>query len=202
MFIAHIVTLDAGDVPIGDTAAYDMAVRLEVAPLVTVAKVVSVLGALPVVSVLVLGAIGFLLSRRDIADSIVLAVGLVLTYAAVHITKAATDRLRPPDPLVSTDLSAYPSGHAAYAIAWVAVAVTLSRVLPGLASRFAIVTVAIVVAIAVGVSRVYLRTHWLSDVTGGAGLAAALFSLLGLIALVVVHVRDNGRRQSPARSTA
>jgi undecaprenyl-diphosphatase len=169
---------------------------------VTVAKVVSVLGALPVVSVLVLGAIGFLLSRRDIADSIVLAVGLVLTYAAVHITKAATDRLRPPDPLVSTDLSAYPSGHAAYAIAWVAVAVTLSRVLPGLASRFAIVTVAIVVAIAVGVSRVYLRTHWLSDVTGGAGLAAALFSLLGLIALVVVHVRDNGRRQSPARSTA
>jgi len=103
---------------------------------------------------------------------------------------------------VSTDLSAYPSGHAAYAIAWVAVAVTLTRVLPGVASRFAIVTVAVVVAIAVGVSRVYLRTNWLSDVTGGAGLAAAVFSLLGLIALVVVHVRDNGRRQSAARSTA
>jgi len=202
MFIAHIVTLDAGDVPLGDSAANDMAVRLEVAPLVTVAKVVSVLGALPVVSVLVLGAIGFLLSRRDVADSIVLAAGLVLTYAGVHITKAATDRLRPPDPLVSTDLSAYPSGHAAYAVAWVAVAVTLSRVLPGVASRFAIVTVAVVVAIAVGVSRVYLRTNWLSDVTGGAGLAAAVFSLLGLIALVVVHVRDNGRRQSAARSTA
>ena len=37
---------------------------------------------------------------------------------------------------------------------------------------------------------------------GGAGLAAALFSLLGLVVLVVVHVRDNGRRQSAARSTA
>jgi undecaprenyl-diphosphatase len=103
---------------------------------------------------------------------------------------------------VSTDLSAYPSGHAAYAIAWVAVAVTLTRVLPGVASRFAIVTATVVVAVAVGLSRVYLRADWLSDITGGAGLAAALFSLLGLVALVVVHVRDNGRRQSAARSTA
>ena len=63
--------------------------------------------------------------RREIAESILLALGLGLTYAGVHITKAATDRLRPPDPLVTTDLSSYPSAHAAYAIAWVAVAVTL-----------------------------------------------------------------------------
>ena len=52
MFVAHIVTHRAGDVPLGDRAAYDMAVRLQVDPLVTVAKVVSVLGALPVVTVL------------------------------------------------------------------------------------------------------------------------------------------------------
>jgi undecaprenyl-diphosphatase len=62
--------------------------------------------------------------------------------------------------------------------------------------------VAIVVAAAVGVSRVYLRAHWLSDVTGGAGLGAAVFSLCGLVALVVAYVRDNGRRNSPVRSTA
>jgi undecaprenyl-diphosphatase len=95
---------------------------------------------------------------------------------------------------VSTDLSAYPSGHAAYAITWVAVAVVVSRALPKVASRALLVSVAIVIAAVVGLSRVYLRVHWLSDVTGGWGLGAALFSLCGLAALVVGYVRDNARR--------
>jgi membrane protein DedA with SNARE-associated domain/membrane-associated phospholipid phosphatase len=201
MFVAHLVTLDAGEVPLGDTAAQTMAVRLEVAPLVDVAKVVSTLGTFPLVVVVVLGTIGFLVARREFAEPAVLAAGLALTYAGVHITEAATDRLRPPEPLVNTDLSSYPSGHAAYAVAWVAVAVTLSRVLPGLASRFALVVVSIVIAVAVGVSRVYLRANWLSDVTGGAGLAAGLFSLCGLLALVVAYVRHNARREA-ARPSA
>jgi undecaprenyl-diphosphatase len=53
--------------------------------------------------------------------------------------------------------------------------------------------VAVVVAATVGLTRLYLRAHWLSDVTGGWGLGAALFSLCGLCALVVAYVRDNGR---------
>lgn len=200
-YVAHLVTLDSGKVPLGDTMAHDLAVRLDAAPLVDIAKVVTLLGAFPLVAVLVLAAIVFLVSRREFVESLVLAVGLGLTYAGVHIAKEATDRARPSDPLVSTDLSSYPSGHAAYAVAWVAVAVTLSRVLPRLGSRFALVLVSVVVAVAVGLSRVYLRTNWLSDVTGGAGLAAALFSVCGLLALVVGHVRHNGRREV-ARPTA
>jgi undecaprenyl-diphosphatase len=137
-----------------------------------------------------------LLPRREFVESLVLGVGLALTYAGVHITKASIDRLRPPDPLVSTDLSAYPSGHSAYAMTWVAVAVTLSRVLPNVASRFALVTASIVIAVVVGLTRLYLRAHWLSDVTGGWGLGAAVFSLCGLLALVVAYVRDNGAETS------
>ena len=41
------------------------------------------------------------------------------------------------------------------------------RALPNLASRALLVTIAIVIAAVVGLSRVYLRVHWLSDVTGG-----------------------------------
>jgi undecaprenyl-diphosphatase len=192
-FVAHIVKLDDGRTPIADDQALRLVRRLEVGPIVDVAKVVTNLGALPVAVALVVGAWAVLVSRREFVESLVLGVGLALTYAGVHVAKAALDRPRPPDPLVGTDLSAYPSGHAAYAMTWVAVAVTLSRVLPGLASRFALVTAAIVVAVVVGLSRLYLRVHWLSDVTGGWGLGAAVFSACGLLALVVAYVRDNGR---------
>jgi undecaprenyl-diphosphatase len=192
-FVAHIVALQAGDTPIGDPEALRVVTRLDVAMLVDVAKVLTNLGALPVAVVLVLGAWVVLLPRREFVESLVLGVGLGLTYLGVHVTKASLDRLRPPDPLVSTDLSAYPSGHSAYAMTWVAVAVTLSRVLPNIASRFALVTGAVVIAAVVGLTRMYLRAHWLSDVTGGWGLGAAVFSLCGLLALVVAYVRDNGR---------
>ena len=74
---------------------------------------------------------------------------------------------------------------------WVAVAVALSRALPTIAARFAFVTVAIVIAIVVGLSRIYLRAHYLSDVVGGWGLGAAIFGLCGLAVLVIGYVRNN-----------
>jgi undecaprenyl-diphosphatase len=55
-----------------------------------------------------------------------------------------------------------------------------------------LVFVALGVAAAVGVSRVYLFAHWWSDVAGGWGLAAGIFALLSGIALVVEHIRHNG----------
>ena len=193
-FVAHLLKLDAGDTPIGDSMALDMARRLDAEPFIGIAKTVTLLGAFPVAAGLVVGAAAVLLWRREFVGALVLAAGLVLTYAAVHITKAATDRVRPSDPLMGTDLSAYPSAHAAYAVTWIAVAVTLSRALPNIASRAALVVGAIVIAAAVGLSDVYLRAQWLSDVTGGWGVAAALFSLCGLLALVVDYVRHNGPR--------
>ncbi len=109
-----------------------------------------------------------------------------------------------PDQLVDTSGSAYPSGHAAYAMTWVAAAVILTRRLRLVASG-TLVFVALGIAAAVGVTRVYLRVHWWSDVAGGWGLAAGIFALLAGIALVVEHIRHNGRERAaesaPARGT-
>jgi membrane-associated phospholipid phosphatase len=124
-----------------------------------------------------------------------LVAGLVLCWIAVDFFKAAYDRPRPPGMHVETDGMAYPSGHATYAIAWLACAVALVRGGAGLATRFAVVTIAIVIAVVVGLTRVYLRAHYLSDVDGGFGLAATIFGLCGLVALVVGHVRQNGEPQ-------
>jgi membrane protein DedA with SNARE-associated domain/membrane-associated phospholipid phosphatase len=192
-YVAQLVDIEDGRSPIGDSMALTASHRLDAGGVVDVARVLTDLGSLPIALALVVVAAGLLLWRRERVETLVLAAGLGLTYAGVHMTKAGLDRPRPPEPLVGTDLSAYPSGHAAYAMTWIAVAVTLSRVLPNLASRFALVVGAIVVAAVVGLTRVYLRAHWLSDVTGGWGLGAAVFSLCGGLALVVAYVRDNGR---------
>jgi undecaprenyl-diphosphatase len=102
-------------------------------------------------------------------------------------------RPRPPDPHVETDGLSYPSGHSAYAVAWVACAVALVRGGAGFATRFAAVTAAVVLAVAIALTRVYLRAHYLSDVEGGLALATAIFALAGVVAVVVGHLRQNGR---------
>jgi undecaprenyl-diphosphatase len=80
-------------------------------------------------------------------------------------------------------------------MAWIVLAVVAVRVVPWLRGRWWIVVVAIVVAALVGVTRIYLRVHYLADVLGGEGAAAMCFSLVAILALVVAFVRQNGARE-------
>jgi membrane protein DedA with SNARE-associated domain/membrane-associated phospholipid phosphatase len=176
-----------------DNDLLDLADRLRMDLAVDIAKVVTTLGALPTVGALVVATAALLAFRRRHTEAIVLVIGLVLVYIAVHVTKDAIDRPRPSGSLVDTAGAAYPSGHTAYATAWVAAAVVLTRRLRLVASG-TLIFIALGIAAAVGVSRVYLRAHWWSDIAGGWGLGAAIFALLGAIALVVEHIRHNGDR--------
>jgi membrane protein DedA with SNARE-associated domain/membrane-associated phospholipid phosphatase len=184
-----------------DAELLDLADQLRMAMLVDVAKLVTALGAFPTAAALVAAGCVPLLVKRRYAEAVVLVVGLVLVYIAVRVTKDVVARPRPGEPLVRTSGHAYPSGHAAYGAAWVAVAVALTRRLR-LVTSGALVFVALGVAAAIGISRVYLRTHWWSDIAGGWGLAAGIFSLLAGIALVVEHIRHNEseRADEPAES--
>jgi undecaprenyl-diphosphatase len=154
------------------------------------AELVTHLGALPVAGGAVLLTAVVLLVRRHIGEALALLGGMALTFAGVHIGKDALDRPRPLGSIVDTMGSAYPSGHAAYAVAWVAIAVTLRRAAPNAPVAAAAVIVALVVAAAVGLSRVYLRAIWFSVVAGGWGLGAMMFAVAALAALVVTHVRQ------------
>jgi membrane-associated phospholipid phosphatase len=193
--VAHIVKLERGVTPLLDRDAFDMVARLDAEPFVDIARALTALGSLPVAIALVVGASLVLVWRREFVEALALCAGLALTYAGVHVIEAALDRPPPPRALIETDLSSYPSAHAAYAVTWVAVAVAVSRALPNVASRATFVVVAVVIAALVGLTRIYLRASWLSDVTGGWGLGAAAFALCGLVVLVVAYVRDNARDQ-------
>jgi membrane protein DedA with SNARE-associated domain/membrane-associated phospholipid phosphatase len=198
LYIGNIISLDDRSELTGDDMALRLADRLHAGVGVDVARAVTALGSLPVAIGLVVLALGVLAWRRDVRDGLLLALGLAVTYAATHITKDAVDRPRPSGALIDVDGWSYPSGHAAYAVTWVAVAVALGRVLPGLASRFFFVTIAIVIAAAVGLTRAYLRVHYLSDVGGGWGLGVTVFALCGMVALVIGHVRNNAVAAQPA----
>jgi membrane protein DedA with SNARE-associated domain/membrane-associated phospholipid phosphatase len=185
----------AGDraLPGVDTAAADLADSLRAQMVVDAAKVVTYIGSFPVVAVAVIATASWSALGGHRLQAVTLVCGLVLSPVVVHVAKAAYDRTRPTGMLVEADWAAYPSGHTAYAVALVACATLLVRGGTGWAVRFAAVTVAIALVIVVGATRVYLRVHHLTDVLGGVALGAALWSLLGAVALVGGHVRHNER---------
>jgi undecaprenyl-diphosphatase len=176
---------------LGDLRGLKIADDLHNGTIVAVAKVVTALGALPVTGALVLATTLFLLVRRRVAEGIALAAGMGLTVLVVHWAKAAVDRPRPLHPLVGTADQSYPSGHSAYAIAWVVVAVTMGRIFPSWAGRIAVISAAVGLVVIIGISRIYLRAHFFSDVIGGYGVACGLFALTGVAALIVGHLRQN-----------
>jgi membrane protein DedA with SNARE-associated domain/membrane-associated phospholipid phosphatase len=193
-FAADAITLADKALVTGDSTAFTWTDEVRSHTLDDIARALTHLGSLPVVGAATLLAVIALLVRRRVIEAVALTSGLVLTWATVHIAKAAIDRPRPADPLVDTAGQSYPSGHAAYAVAWIAIAIVLSRSVPGLARTTVAVIAATVVAVVVAITRVDLRAHYLSDVVGGAGLAAAIFGLCGMGGLVVAHLRHNGGR--------
>ncbi|ARF60303.1 MULTISPECIES: phosphatase PAP2 family protein [Streptomyces] len=91
--------------------------------------------------------------------------------------KAAVGRERPewPDPVDSAQYAAYPSGHAMTAVVSCGLLVWLLGLHgggPGL--RWAALAVALVSAVGVAATRVYLGVHWLTDVVGGTLLGVAV----------------------------
>ena len=192
-FGAMLTAVDHGDRLRSHRTAFDIADDLRTGALTSVAKVATALGTTPATALVVLAALAFLAYRGRWLELVPLAAGTVLTYAAWTLIKDLVARPRPPGALVDVSGFAFPSAHAANSVTYVAVAVALAHCVPHLAGRAGIVVGAIVLAAAIGLSRVYLHVHYLSDVLGGWGLGAALFSVCGCTALLVAAVRHNSR---------
>ena len=192
-FAALLTAVDQGNRLQSDQTVFDIADDLRSGALTSLVKIVTALGSTPATALVALAAAVFLAHRRRWLELVPLAAGTVLTYAAWNLVKDLEARPRPTGALVDVGGFAFPSGHAANSVVYVAAAVALAHCVPRLAGRAGIVVGAIVLAAAIGLSRVYLRVHYLSDVLGGWGLGAALFSVCGCAALLVAAVRHNGR---------
>ena len=193
VLIAYAVVIggDPGPTP-GDRTAIEVAEFLQTSLLTSIAKVVTFLGSGAFTWGLALVCAALLAWRRRWVEFWVLLAGMTITQVGIVELKDAIDRPRPPEPLASSAGSAYPSGHAAHAVIylWLAVTVVL-RLRPGMARGTAVVTTGLALTVLVGLSRVYLEVHYLSDVSGGWALGAAAFSFCAAVGLVVSQVRQN-----------
>jgi membrane protein DedA with SNARE-associated domain/membrane-associated phospholipid phosphatase len=176
----------------GDRWALDLCDDIRATWLNDVTKAFTNLGSGAITWPLAALAALLLALRRRWMEFWALVAGMTLIIVMVHEIKAWTDRPRPPDQIVSAAGSAFPSGHAAYATvySWLAVTVAL-RVVPGITRRSILIAAGLVLTLLIGLTRVYLRVHWLSDVTSGWALGLSCFSATAAVVLVIAHIRDN-----------
>jgi membrane protein DedA with SNARE-associated domain/membrane-associated phospholipid phosphatase len=189
-----VVSGDPGPTP-GDSTALNVANDLQAAWLTSAAKELTYLGSGWVTWPLATLAAVALAATRRWPEFWVLVAGMTMTILLVHGIKVWTDRPRPPDPLTTAHGSSFPSGHAAYSTLYVWLSVTLAlRLAPTNTRKGLMIAAGIVLSTLVGLTRVYLRVHWLSDVTTGWALGLSCFSAVAIVVLVLAYIRHNPRR--------
>ncbi len=166
-----------------DAKAFQIAGDLRTPWLDKAARVVTTLGLIAIVGPAVGVAAVLLFVRRQRPRAVALAAGAALAWLSVWVTKAVVGRARPPEPLVHTSGKSFPSAHAANSVGWLALAIALTILIPTRAGRVAAVTAGALLAVLVGLSRIYLRAHYASDVLAGEALAVAMYALAAIGAL-------------------
>jgi len=142
------------------------------------------LGSVGVLALLTLAAIGYLwlAGKRHAALAVFVAVAggqLISTLLKLAFDRARPD-LVPHGAVVYT--TSFPSGHSMMAaVTYLTLGAMLARVHAPLRIRLYLLTLAVLLTVLVGVSRVYLGVHWPSDVAGGWAVGAAWALLCSLV---------------------
>ncbi|MEU4601226.1 phosphatase PAP2 family protein [Nocardia sp. NPDC023988] len=178
-----------------DVRVLDWMIAHRSEPLTTVARVITDLGGTVAMTILALVTVIWLLARRDLPVAALVGVTSLGAGALVWGIKRIVDRHRPPmDSRLVTELSlSYPSGHSlgSAAVGGV-VAIALVPRLRRVWVRRTAVGVAVVFPIAVGLSRVYLGVHWITDVLAG-WIVGLLWLTLSVTLFTRLHARSTTR---------
>lgn len=178
----------------GDMTARDIVESLRTHWLTQVARVITTFGSTAVILPLAMICAVVLGVRRRWVELAVLLGGVTITYIGVDVLKSATDRPRPEGGLTGYAGAAFPSGHTAHSVLYVWLGLTLAlRLRSKVARGTPLVLAGIVLSVLVGLSRVYLGVHYMSDVNGGWALGACAFALCAAAALLWVRLRENPR---------
>lgn len=146
------------------------------------------LGGIAVLTLFALISLGFLLILRKRLSALLLVVGLAGGVALSEGLKAVFERERPPleYQAVETLNASFPSGHALLStVFYLTLGVMLTRAFPRRRLKAYVLSVGVLIAVLIGLTRVYLGAHWASDVFAGWSVGAAWAMALWLIAYAV-----------------
>jgi undecaprenyl-diphosphatase len=138
------------------------------------------LGGYPILVALVGAVAGYLIVVRKYGPALFVALSTGLGTLVSQLLKMLYERPRP-DLVAHLDVihtASFPSGHATMsAIVYLTLAAMIMRLTDQARVRVYVLSVAILLAVTVGVSRIYLGVHWPSDVAAGWALGTAWASL-------------------------
>src|SRR6478752_5090139 len=123
----------------------------------------------------------FALVRRNLRVALFLVISVELSGIITEIAKYAANRPRPATALVSAPSTSFPSGHALGVM--VGVLALLTVILPIARPRLRVWLIAIgaIVVVAIGVGRVVLCVHHVSDVLAGWALGYVWYVVCTLL---------------------
>ena len=145
------------------------------------AKVVTWLGSTLVLwPVVVIAGLGLWRWRRHWLPAVLPALALAGAWAGALLVKGLATRPRPPaaDRLTVVHGLSYPSQHAAQALATWGMLALMLMAGRSAGARVLLAAGAALIAFVVGLTRIYLGAHWMTDVLGGWALAGVWDSLL------------------------
>ncbi|MFT3716005.1 MAG: phosphatase PAP2 family protein [Gordonia sp. (in: high G+C Gram-positive bacteria)] len=167
-----------------DQAITEWVVSIRAEPWTSLWQMVTVLGDTLTLTLVVIGVfvLAWLGERIDL--SVLIASSGISGYVLMIVLKHVFGRQRPPEPdrLIDVDTLSFPSGHAMLSVIVLGLTAFIAyQLYPWVRSHRAILAVAPVLMLLIGLSRVYLGVHWMSDVVFGwfFGLIWAAVCLFG-----------------------
>ncbi|WP_273209145.1 bifunctional DedA family/phosphatase PAP2 family protein [Marinobacter subterrani] len=137
-------------------------------------------GYWPVIALGTMAAVFFLWYRRRTELILPLAVSIVSCELLTYLGKLGFHRLRPEGGVLDASGFSFPSGHASISVAFYGFCCFLGmQFVQSWSTRVNLLLLAALIAFLIGVSRLYLGVHYLSDVLAGY-LVGALGLALGV----------------------
>lgn len=151
----------------------DAVVVLRTPLFTTIMRVITMFGSVIMLAVLTAVLVTWLVARGQKACALFVALSMTLgSGAIVYGVKHVVDRVRPVDALIDIPgTSSLPSGHAFGSLLFVGLVMVVTARSDGAVDRRPWMWTLPVIAVLVGLSRVYLGVHWASDVVTSWALA-------------------------------
>ena len=154
-------------------------------------SLVTFLGSSSLVIVVAIALIYFFFVKRKFAYILSFVITFFGAEFSVYVLKEVVGRVRPPVDmafLVENSFS-FPSGHATIAVALYGFIIyILFRESGGRSRRMAILFIGVLLIFLIGLSRLYLGVHFLSDVVGGF-LLGLLWLIIGIVVSKIIMLQ-------------